>query len=164
MSTMTMSLVEEHPMPTITIKTLFKGEVQVSEEELITFTSPLLGFDHLRRFYIYQTSPGSLFWMQSIEDESISFCVLAPFQAGLDPNFEITGEDIADIGARSTDDVLVLTVVVLDQDPSKSRTNLRAPLLVGKSSRLAKQVILQDQSLPLRFPLRDVHSLKASGH
>lgn len=156
MTTMTMTLKEELAVPTIAVKTLFKGEVQVPEEELVTFAGPLLGFDHLRRFHLYQTDPGPLYWMQAVEDAKVSFCVLAPFEAGLDPDLEITGEDVADIGAASAEDIVVLTMVVLDKDPSQTRTNLRAPILIGRKSRMAKQVVLQDPRLPIRFYLRDL--------
>ncbi len=156
MTTMTLTLKEELAVPIIPVKTLFKGEVPVPEEELTTFVGPLLGFDQLRRFYIYQTDPGPLYWMQAVEDEKVSFCLLAPFQAGLDPDLAITSEDVADIGARSLEDILVLTVVVLDRDPRLTRTNLRAPILVCRTSRMAKQVVLQDARLPIRFYLRDL--------
>lgn len=163
MTTMTMTLKEELAVPTIAVKTLFKGEVLVPEEELVTFAAPLLGFEHLRRFHLYQTDAGPLYWMQAVEDEKVSFCLLAPFQAGLDPDFEITGEDVADIGAQGADDIQVFTMVVLDQDPKQTRTNLRAPILIGSRSRAAKQVVFQDARLPLRFYLRDLGA-KQAGH
>jgi flagellar assembly factor FliW len=155
-------MLEEPTVPTIAITTLFKGEVQVPEEELVSFINPLLGFEHLKRFLIYQTDPGPLYWMQSAEEAKVSFCLLAPFQAGLDPDLEISGEDVADIGARDAEDITVYTVVVLDKDPKQVRTNLRAPILVSRGSRQAKQVVLQDSRLPIRFYLRDL-GLKAAG-
>ena len=36
----------------------------------------------LKRFLIYQTQTGPMFWLQSVEDEKAAFCLLAPFQAG----------------------------------------------------------------------------------
>jgi len=47
-------------------------------------------------------------------------------------------------------------MVVLDKDPSQRRTNLRAPILVCRNTRMAKQVVLQDTRLPIKFFLRDL--------
>jgi flagellar assembly factor FliW len=153
--TTTMTL-KEPTVTTIAVKTLFKGVVEVPEESLISFISPMLGFEKLRRFLIYQTQPGPLYWMQSVEDERTAFCILSPFQAGLDPDFELVGEDVADLGANSPEQLDVFTIVVLDPDPALTRTNLRAPILVGRQSRLAKQIVLNDGRLPIRFFLRDI--------
>lgn len=162
MTTMTLPL-EELPVTTIAVKTLFKGVMDVPENELLTFAGPLLGFDHLQRFHLYQTQPGPLYWLQAVEDEKVSFCLLAPFEAGLDPDLAILSEDIADIGATTTADITVFTVVVLESKPAETRTNLRAPILVCNHSRMAKQVILNDTRLPIRFYLKDL-GVAAAGH
>ena len=138
---------------TMRVKTLLKGEVEVPLDHLITFTGPLLGFEQHRRFIIYQTKDGPLYWLQSVDAENVSFCLLAPFQAGLDPELEITAQDAKDIDAGGSGDIDVYTVVVLDRDPAQIRTNLRAPILVGRTSGKAKQVVLEDQRLPIRFHL-----------
>jgi len=144
--------------PLVRVQTLHRGMVEVPEQDLITFVSPLLGFEHLKRFLIYQTQPGPMVWLQSVEDPAAAFCLLDPFAAGLDPDMEIAPSDLADIGAGSANEVTVYTVLVLDKDPAQIRTNLRAPILVGKLTQRAKQVVLNDQSLPIRFHLRDAKS------
>ncbi len=97
-----------------------------------------------------------------LRDPSISFCLLAPFAAGLDPDMEITAADVSDIAANGASDIEVYTVVVLDDDPENIRTNLRAPILVSRSSGKAKQVVLHNTSLPIKFFLRDLHPRPAS--
>jgi flagellar assembly factor FliW len=151
-----MSLTQEAPAAMITVQTLLKGEIEVDESQLITFVTPLLGFPHLKRFLIYQTQAGPTYWLQAVDDPKIGFCLLAPFQAGLDPDLELAGEDVADLGASDGTDLDVYNVVVLDANPDQRRANLRAPILVGRVSRLAKQVVLSDQRLPIRFYLRDL--------
>jgi flagellar assembly factor FliW len=146
----------------LTINTLIKGPVDVSEDQLVHFITPLLGFPaKLKRWLIYQTQSGPSYWLQSVEDEKIGFCILAPFQAGLDPEIELSADDVRDIGAKDANDIDVYTMVVLDKDPQQSRTNLRAPLLICRETRLAKQVVLNDARLPIKFFLRDLqnHSL-----
>ncbi len=136
------------------ITTVFGDQITISDSQITTFISPLIGFDHLRQFVFFQKQDGPLSWMQSLDDPQVAFCVLAPFSAGLDPDMDIAGDDVSDIKAAGTDDIDVFTLVVLDQDRAKIRTNLRAPILVGKTSRLAKQIIVDNPQLPLQFPLK----------
>jgi flagellar assembly factor FliW len=154
------STLKETAVATFTVQTLLKGPVEVTEDQITTFITPLLGFPALKRWLFYQTQSGPSYWIQSIEDPKVGFCVLAPFQAGLDPDIELNGEDVADIGAKDPADIDVFTMVVLDPDPLQRRTNLRAPILVCRKTRLAKQVVLPDTRLPIKFYLRD---LKPSG-
>lgn len=140
----------------VRVETLMQGTIDVPENQIITFTMPMLGFAHLRRFCIHQTKPGFLYWLQSLEDRTISFCLLAPFSAGLDPDMEITAADVSDIAANGTADIEVYTVVVLAEDQDQIRTNLRAPILVSRTSGKAKQVVLHNTQLPIKFFLRDL--------
>jgi flagellar assembly factor FliW len=154
-----LSTLKEPTVATLTVQTLLKGPVEVTEDQLTTFVTPLLGFPQLKRWLFYQTQTGPSYWIQSVEDPKIGFCVIAPFRAGLDPDIELTGEDVADIGAKDVSDIDVFTVVVLDADPAQRRTNLRAPILVCRTTRMAKQVVLQDTRLPIKFFLRDLKPL-----
>lgn len=151
-----LSTLKELTVATLTVQTLLKGPVEVTEDQLTTFVTPLLGFPQLKRWLFYQTQSGPSYWIQSVDDPKVGFCVLAPFQAGLDPDIELNGEDVADIGAKDASDIDVYTMVVLDKDPAQRRTNLRAPILVCRASRMAKQVVLQDTRLPIKFFLRDL--------
>jgi flagellar assembly factor FliW len=151
-----LSTLKEPTVATLTVQTLLKGPVEVAEDQLTTFVTPLLGFPQLKRWLFYQTQSGPSYWIQSVEDPKVGFCVLAPFQAGLDPDIELSGEDVADIGAKDSSDIDVYTMVVLDADPAQRRTNLRAPILVCRTTRMAKQVVLQDTRLPIKFFLRDL--------
>lgn len=151
-----LAILKEPSVATLSIQTLQKGRVEVAADQLTTLATPLLGFPTLKRWLFYQTEPGPIHWMQSIEDPTVGFCLLAPFQAGIDPDLEIGSEDVSDIGAKDASDIDVFTVVVLDRDPAQRRTNLRAPILVCRTTRLAKQVVLHDTRLPIRFFLRDL--------
>ncbi|MFW5860247.1 MAG: flagellar assembly protein FliW [Planctomycetota bacterium] len=145
------------------LKTVFDGEIEVPDSRIITFVSPLVGFDHLARFVIYQRDHGPLFWLQSVDDCEIAFCVVAPFAAGIDPEMSIDPDDAAAIRSPGEGDIDVYTLVVLDRDLDKVRTNLRAPILVGRQSNLATQVILDDPELPICYPLKAVLTAAEQG-
>jgi flagellar assembly factor FliW len=142
--------------PLITVQTQVAGPRQVPVASVFRFVSPLLGFDHLERFITFQTQEGPLHWLQSVEDPQVSFCLMAPFAAGIDVDMEISAADAVDIGSINEDEIEVYTVLVLEKDPSKIRTNLRAPILVCRRTGLAKQLVLSNNKLPIQFHLADL--------
>lgn len=150
-----LAMPEASPTATITVRTIH-GALEVPEHRLVTFVAPLLGFERLKRFHIHQTQPGPMFWLQSVEEQNVAFCLLAPFLTKLDPDMEIAPADVAEIGARSPDEIEVYTITVLDPDPAKIRTNLRAPILVCRRTGLAKQVVLANGRLPIKCYLREL--------
>jgi len=151
-----LTMTKEPAVTTVTINTLKHGAIETNDDQLLTFSTPLLGFERLKRFHIYQTRPGPTYWMQSAEEQRVAFCLLAPFQAGLEARIVISPADVVDIGATGVEDIDVYSLVVLDRDPAQRRTNLRAPILACRTTKRAKQVVLNDPQLPIRFFLRDI--------
>jgi flagellar assembly factor FliW len=144
----------------ITVHTQVAGPREVPASSILRFVTPLLGFDQLERFITFQTQEGPLYWLQSVDDPQISFCLLAPFAADMDVDMEIGAADAVDIGSVSEAEIEVYTVLVLEKDPAKIRTNLRAPILVCRRTGLAKQLVLSNPKLPIQFHLADL-KLKA---
>ena len=147
---------------TVPVETSIVGLRDIPLSDILRFTTPVLGFENLEHFALFQTQDGPLWWLQSVERKEVAFCLLEPFRAGLNPDMEISGEDAADIGAVMPVEITVMTVLVLEKDPSKIRTNLRAPILINRRASLAKQTVLADQRLPIRFHLKDL--LKGRTH
>jgi len=144
----------------VTVQTQIAGPREVPASSILRFVTPLLGFDQLERFITFQTQEGPLHWLQSVDDPQVAFCLLAPFVAGMDVDMEISAADAVDIGSVNESEIEVFTVLVLEKDPSKIRTNLRAPILVCRRTGLAKQLVLSNAKLPIQFHLTDL-SIKA---
>ena len=144
----------------VTVQTQIAGPREVEASSILRFVTPLLGFDHLERFITFKTQEGPLHWLQSVEDPQVAFCLLEPFAAGMDVDMEINAADAVDIGSVNEAEIEVYTVLVLEKDPAKIRTNLRAPILVCRRTGLAKQLVLSNAKLPIQFHLADL-KLKA---
>ncbi len=155
------AMLKDDEMTSITVETLMKGTIDVPEQDVITFSQALLGFEQRHRYIILQTQPGPLYWLQSIEDPRLAFCLLAPFETNLDPDFEIGRQEVEDLQASGATEITVYTMVVLDRDPQQMRTNLRAPLLVCRRTGLGKQVVFTDERLSVQFFLKDIPQAKA---
>ncbi len=138
------------------IETFNSGTLQVGEDSLVQLIEPLPGLGADREFLVYRTVPGPLTWWQSTTRKELALCCLEPFAAGLDPEIVIEPAHAEAVGATGPEDIAVFTIMVLEQDASQTRTNLRAPILVGRSSHKALQVVLDDQRLPVKGYLAEL--------
>lgn len=126
------------------------GEVEIQEEDTITFCQPIYGFEHLSRFVVLYDQDNSHFvWLQSLEEKDICFIMVNP--AVVDKNYrpQLPRDVEAQLGEG---EYLYWVLVVVMANFRQSTVNLRSPIIVNLQKRLAAQVIL-DQNLPIRYPL-----------
>lgn len=145
------------------VETFNAGVLQVPPDSLVELVEPLPGLGDDREFLVYRTQPGPLSWWQSTTRKDLALCCLEPFAAGFDPDLAIDQASAAAVGASGPEDIAVFTIVVLEQDPTQTRTNLRAPILVGRTTRKAMQVVLDDPKLPVKAYLAELAARAAKG-
>lgn len=120
----------------------------------IELVQPLPGFPDHRRFALVQLDDdGVLCQLRSLEDPSLRFLVMPPVQFFPDYAPEIGDDVVAELRIRSVDDVIVLLVLNAGESLDTTTANLLAPVVVNTANRWARQVILDDPSLPLAAPL-----------
>lgn len=121
---------------------------------LLTFPKGLLGFPQLTSFRLYEPQDGyPLKFLQSVEAPSISFTCMDP--VGIKPDYAVPlGEEDAEaLGLEAEEDALILTLVVIPEDPRRMTTNLAGPLVVNVKRRMGFQIALNSETFPLRFPI-----------
>lgn len=145
------------------VQTFNAGELAVQPESIVELVEPLPGLGPDREFLVYRTQPGPLTWWQSTSRVDLALCCLEPFAAGLDPDLAIDQAAAEAVGASGPEDIVVFTVVVLERDATQTRTNLRAPILVGRRTGRALQVVLDDQRLPVKAYLAELVARAGKG-
>lgn len=121
---------------------------------LLAFPKGLVGFPALTRFRLYEPSDGyPLKFLQSEDNPRISFVCMDP--AGIKPDyaFALNDEDAALLALEAPEDALILTLVVIPEDPRRMTANLAGPLVVNAKSRKGVQVVLNAEEFPLQFPV-----------
>lgn len=130
------------------------GEIEVSEDTLLTFPSGIVGFPTVQQFVVLDVEEDCQYqWFQSVTEPDLAFIIIDVHL--LDPEFqvEVSDEGLAELEITETDPVLVMAVVTLPPGrPEQATANLRAPLVVNLRTRKGKQLILHE-SIPLRFSL-----------
>ncbi|MGY4758161.1 flagellar assembly protein FliW [Paenibacillus caseinilyticus] len=123
------------------INTLALGEIEYTEEEVLTFPNGIPGFEEYTRFLII--GRGEAFsYLQSLEEEGISFVILNPFDIYRAYEFELSQEDQDELEIRSEEGIEIWSIVTLGKQPEQYTVNLMGPLVVNTVSRLGKQVVL----------------------
>jgi FliW protein. len=131
------------------------GRIEIKEDDVITFPEGLPGFEELHRFTLLNTGEelANVFWLQSIDRPEICFVVTDPFAVYNGYQVEINDDDAALLEITDPDSVLTLAIMVIPEDPRDIRVNLKAPVVINLEKKLGKQVLQQNESLPIRYYL-----------
>ncbi len=121
---------------------------------LLSFPKGLLGFPELRSFRLFEPSDGyPLKFLQAEARPEVSFVCMDPVGVRPDYNVQLGDEDAALLAIEAPEDALVLTLVVIPDDPRKMTTNLAGPLVVNVKNRVGLQVVMNSELYPLQFPV-----------
>ena len=93
----------------------------------------------------------NFFWLQSIDRPEVCFVVTDPFVIYNGYEVKIEDDDLELLGIASPKTVLTLVIVVIPENPEDIRVNLKAPVVINIERNLGKQVLQQDESLPIRY-------------
>lgn len=137
------------------IKTDYFGEITYEEDDLITVPDGFFGFPKLTRFLplLFDENDDSLLLMQSAEKTEIAFIVISP--TALIPDYApvLAAEDLDFLGAESSNDLCYYAICVIKNNYLEDTVNLKCPLAIHPKTKLARQVILEDQPYGYRHKL-----------
>lgn len=130
------------------------GAVSITSEDVIHFPEGLLGFNELRRFVLLDDPTDEIFaWLQSCEEPGIAFPLLEPELFASSYTVQLTKHDMEAISLQPNDGVRTFAIITIPQDPTQMTANLKAPVVINVPKRLARQCVLQDNSLAIREPI-----------
>lgn len=128
------------------------GAIDVSDESVITFTRPIIGFQEYRRFTVLPGPDSSgVVWLQSTESGELAFIMMDPRSIIADYTVKLGEHELSELAVESADELDIYTLVVVPADQKNIRTNLKAPVLINPKHRLGKQTILDKSDYPVRF-------------
>ena len=115
------------------LKTRHFGEIDIDENEVLSFEEGLPGFEGVKRYIILGNSEDEypFKWLQGIDDPSLAFVVIDPLIIKKDYDFEIKENIIKLLSIEKVEDVRVYCIVVVPDDISKISMNLKAPVIVN---------------------------------
>ena len=136
------------------INTTRFGELEVDKKDIIEFTEGLLGFENLKKFFIVDPGDQTLIlWLQSIDDASTAFPIIEPkiFQ----PIYmvKLLPVELNSLALENLQNASVYTVLTIPQNVTEMSANLKAPIIINNKTKNARQIVLQDSKLEVRFKM-----------
>ncbi len=141
------------------INTKIFGEVEIDDTKIIHFGNGIVGFPELTDFALMhdaEKEDGAIRWFQSLQEPAFAMPVMDPLLLMPDYNPEVEDELLKPIGALEPDHMLVLVTLTVPSDLTKMSVNLRAPIVVHTETRMACQVIVDDDKYPVKYPIYDL--------
>jgi flagellar assembly factor FliW len=136
------------------IQTSRFGQVQLNNEDVMTFPEGLLGFQDLRTFVLLDDPNDDIFaWLQSCESPAIAFPVLEPELFSENYKINLTKSDLEVLQLPNSTRARSFCIVTIPDDPTLMTANMKAPIIVNVDQRRARQCVLQDNNLAIREPI-----------
>ncbi|HEY1078961.1 MAG TPA: flagellar assembly protein FliW [Bdellovibrio sp.] len=130
------------------------GQVELKQEDVLTFHEGLLGFADLRKFVLLDDPNDEIFaWLQSCESPHIAFPVLEPELFAPQYKANLTKSDMESLKLTAQNKARYFSIVTIPDDPTLMTANLKAPIIVNIEQRIARQCVLQDNNLAIREPI-----------
>ena len=136
------------------IQTSRFGEIEVEENQIITFPSGLVGFSGDRRFVIREDDAAAPFlWLQSVDSNGLAFVMIEPHVSISNYELELTQEHLNKLNAKNIEELSVFVLVTMAKEMKDVTINLQGPLLFNPEKRLGLQFIIPDGKYSTRHLL-----------
>lgn len=137
------------------LQTKYFGEIDYVDEDVITFPAGLFGFEEEREFLLlpFEGSTGTLLCFQSVQTPALAFVAMNPFFLMADYNPVLQPGELNDLGVADSQELGFYVLCVVKKPVSDSTVNLKCPVAVNPSTRVARQVILEADAYEMRHPL-----------
>jgi len=158
---------DEKELVILEILTRHFGSVDIDENKIVEFREGIFGFDELKKFIVLYdgAEEGNPFaWLQALEDKDVCLPMVNPMAWYPSYAPDVDDDKIASIGELDQDVLDVYTIVVIPDEIKDMTTNLRAPILINKTTKKGVQVIVNDDEYDIKHNLYDqLEKLKKAG-
>ena len=138
------------------IQSKLLGSQQVNPDSIITFPRGLPGFENRTQFQLFhQEGSDIVYWLQSLDDDNLTFSVAHPLHFHINYNFVLTDEETKLLEADAAEDLLILILLHQDEEQENGtptiKGSIKSPLLINSKKRIGYQkvMVLFEQSITL---------------
>ncbi|MDO9169380.1 MAG: flagellar assembly protein FliW [Methylobacter sp.] len=148
------------------ITSSFLGKQFIDSNTIINFPNGIPGFEDQTRFKLFHQEGDNplIFWLQSLDDESLTFSVAQPSIFNINYNFELNDAEEAILGIEDTADTLILIILHKDEtDQPTIKGAIKSPLVINCTKRIGLQKVLGqvDQSITLTETSNELHQISS---
>jgi flagellar assembly factor FliW len=119
------------------------GYLNISENDIYTFSKGIPGFEEQTSFIIVAPEQDDPFsFLQSVAAGDLAFVITDPFLFYPDYEFEIPESALSELNIQSKEQVMVRSIITIPDKLEAATINLVAPIVLNVDGRLGKQVVL----------------------
>ena len=149
------------------IKTKIFGDVEISDDKILTFEDGIIGFPDLKHFtLIHDEEKGKdagIRYFQSIEEPAFAMPVMNPLMVCEDYNPQVSEEFLSSLGNISDENIVVLVTVTVPTDLTKMTVNLQGPIIINSDEKKGAQIIVEGGDYPVKFPIYEILKSRKEG-
>lgn len=137
------------------------GTLDVHYSDMLFMPQGLIGFESCRHWVLLANEETEeVAWLQSVALADVALPVISPRRFLANYKLHVHRRDLGTLQIHNRDKIFVLTVVSRTGD--NLTTNLKSPIILNATQRLAIQVVVTDDQ-PLAHPLAfvDSHRMRA---
>ena len=132
----------------------FYKDLVYSKDDIITFPTGIPGFEEARQFVVVSIPEYAPFeWLVCIDGSQLRFAIINPLLFKPDYEPAITKEQLADLKIGKPEDILLYTIVTIRENPIESTANLIGPVVINRTGKLGKQIIVDDERYSTQEPV-----------
>ena len=130
------------------------GPLEIDDRQKVSIPQGLFGFEEYIEYVLLDDSEHPPFlWLQSVDEKEIAFVLINPFLFREDYQANVTNEELAEIGIKSSDNAIILVIVTIPQDGGPMTANLQGPLIINKENMTGMQAVLSDSKWKTRHDI-----------
>ena len=149
------------------IKTKIFGDVEISDDKILTFEDGIIGFPELKHFtLIHDEEKGKdagIRYFQSIEEPAFAMPVMNPLMVCEDYNPQVSEEFLSSLGNITDENIVVLVTVTVPTDLTKMTVNLQGPIIINSDEKKGAQIIVEGNDYPVKFPIYEILKSRKEG-
>lgn len=130
------------------------GELEVEKKDILTFKEGILGFENLTEFFVVDPGDQTLIlWLQSTGDGEVAFPIIEPRIFNPDYRITLLPIELNSLNLQGVNDASVYTILTIPGDVQQMTANLKAPIIINNKTKQARQIVLQDNKLEVKYPM-----------
>jgi flagellar assembly factor FliW len=132
----------------------FFRDLVYSKNDVITFPSGIPGFETNREFILTQIPEYVPFeWLVCIDGTRLRFAIVNPLLFRSDYEPAMSKEQLESLAIEKPEDILLYSIVTIAANPMDSTANLVGPVIINKTKRTGKQIIIEDDRYGTQEPI-----------
>ncbi|WP_078414318.1 flagellar assembly protein FliW [Priestia abyssalis] len=129
------------------IETKYHGQVEINQEDIVTFEQGIPGFEEEQQFIILSLDEEGTFQiLQSIKTPRLGFVITNPFPFFKEYDFVIEENYIEQLELESAEQAATYVILTVAENFNESTANLQAPVIINSKNKKGKQIILTGTS------------------